>query len=98
MFVCIEHGENTLHFIFELIARCPVAALAARRLGEKLPLAFSSQINLPQNQITTRRDSWERYKKEKYKAEGTLKQNAKSSETRERNERSLPTHYVFIRR
>lgn len=37
-------------------------------------------------------------KRKKYKAEGTLKQNAKSSETRERDERSLPTHYIFIQR
>lgn len=42
LFVCTEHRESTWHFIFELIARCPVAAPAARRLSEKLPLTSSA--------------------------------------------------------
>lgn len=86
---------------FELIARCPVAAPAARLLSEKLPLApLLLQINLPQKKSDY---DQERFmgtiqKKKNTKLRGTLKQNAKSCETRERKERTLPTHYIFIRR
>ncbi len=53
-FVCIEHGETTWHFIFELIARCPVAASAARLLSEKPPL--TSSTFLLQNKSATKSD------------------------------------------
>ena len=39
--ICTERRESTWHFIFELIACCPVVLPAASRLSEKLAFAFS---------------------------------------------------------
>jgi len=98
--VCTERGVSTWHFIFELIACCPVALPAARLLSENLPLSSSSpfllQINQMQNQITIRRDSEQWYRKKKYRAEGTLKQNPKSSGLeREEREPFLPITFLL---
>lgn len=95
----LNAGKSTWHFIFELIACCPVALPAARLLVEKLPLTsspFLLQINQPEK-IWLRSGEIHENNSKNTVLRGLWSENPQSSKTRERKQKTLPTHYIFIR-
>lgn len=82
--LCVLRKYTPLHFRLD----CTLPGGGTRLPGKSVKRFHSPhllQINLPQNQIRTRRDSWEWYKKNT-KLKELWSKNAKSSETRERKQ------------